>query len=196
MLKQIILPMETNDELISTMNTKKVSVFNNALKYGIYTSLAYVLLMFLYYVLDLMLNTWMVYASYIVIIGGIILATLNYRDKINDGYISYGKGVITGVIIGLVVGIVMAIFYWVFYTYINPNGMQDIAEMTEQTLVDKGFSDEMIDQQMEASKIFMKMPLFNLMALTGFVFWGLIISLITSAILKKNDDSFNATFNQ
>lgn len=188
--------METSSEINAPLDAKKITVLNNAMKYGLYTSVAYVLVTLLYYAFNLMLNQWLNFLSYIVLIAGIVLATLNYRNKINGGFISYGKGVTTGVIVGLIVGIVMAIFTWVFYTYIHPAGLQEMMEMAEQAMLDKGLSDEMIDQQMSMTGKMMKMPIINFLALGGYTFWGLIISLITSAILKKNDDSFNTTFNQ
>lgn len=188
--------METINEMPSQVKTSKESVLNNALKYGLYTGCAYVLVSLMFYALDMDKITWLNYLTYIIMIAGIVLATINYRDKLNGGLITYGKGVSTGVIIGVVVGIVMAIYLWIFFTYINPNGISEILEMTEQKMAEQGLSDEMIDKQMTMSGKFIKMPLMNIFGMIGYIFSGLIISLITSAILKKNDDSFNATFNQ
>ncbi|MGE5382933.1 MAG: DUF4199 domain-containing protein [Omnitrophica WOR_2 bacterium] len=188
--------METINEMPSQVKTSKESVLNNALKYGLYTACAYVLVSLMIYALGIDKITWLNYLTYIIMIAGIVLATINYRDKINGGLITYGKGVSTGVIIGGVVGVVMAIYLWIFFTYINPNGIRELLEMTEQKLAEQGLSDEMIDKQMTMSGKFIKMPLMNIFGMIGYIFSGLIISLITSAILKKNDDSFNATFNQ
>lgn len=188
--------MENTEGMTTLESQNKTSLFKNALTYGLYTAAAYVLLSLLYYALDIYRITWLNYLTYIILIAGIVLATINFRDKINGGFISYGKAFLTGLYISLITGIVFALYSWVFYTYIHPDGIRELIELTEQAMVDRGMSDDMIDAQIEMSAKFMKMPLLNVVAFVGMLFWGIIISLITSAFLKKNDDSFNTTFSQ
>lgn len=188
--------MENNDGMTTQSLTPNVSVFKNALTYGLYTGIAYILVSLLFYALDLDKNTWLNSLTYIILILGIIFATLNYRNKLNGGYITYGKAVLTGFYMSLIVGIIMAVYTWLFYSFINPNGLKELLDLTEQKMAETGLSDEMIDQQMKMTSKFMEMPLLNLLTFAGLTFWGTIISLITSAFLKKQDDSFNTTFNQ
>lgn len=186
--------MENINEMTNQNESPKVSVFMNALKYGLYTGVAFILVSLLFFALDLDTNSWLNTLTYVILIVGIILATLNYRNKLNGGYISYGKAVLTGFYVSIIVGVIMAIYIWIFYSYINPDGLKEIMDFTEQKLAEAGLSDEMIDQQMKMSSRFMQMPLLNISTLVGMAFWGTIISLITSAFLKKQDDSFNSTF--
>jgi disulfide bond formation protein DsbB len=188
--------MENQDEINTSTPKTKVSVLSTALNYGLYTGAVLVLLSLIYYVLNVHMVQWLSYMNYIVLIAAIIFATLKYRDKVNGGYINYGQGVAIGAIIGVTVGIILAIYLWVYFTYINVDGIREIMELTEQKFLESGLSDEMVDQQLAISSKFVKMPILNLFSLLGMAFWGTIISLITSIFLKKNDDSFNATFNQ
>ncbi len=188
--------MDNTNETTVMGETPKTSLFNNAVKYGLYTAAALILMSLLLFALNLHMITWLSYLQYVILIAGIVMATIHYRDKINSGYISFGKAFQTGLYISLLIGILMAVYLWVYYALINPNGIQEIMEMSEQMLLDKGFSDEMIDAQLAVTGKMMKMPILNLMAFVGMTFWGIIISLITSAILKKNDDSFNGAFQQ
>ncbi len=188
--------MVSTEGLTTPESQNKTSLFGNALTYGLYTAAAYVMVSLLYYALDIYRITWLNYLSYIILIAGIVLATINFRDKINGGFISYGKAFLTGLYISLLTGIIFALYTWVYYTYIHPNGIRELIELTEQAMVDRGMSDDMIDTQLEMSARFMKMPLLNIVAFVGMFVWGIIFSLITSAFLKKNDDSFNATFSQ
>lgn len=188
--------MENNDELTTQSLTPKVSVFKNALTYGLYTGIAYILVSLLFYALGVDSGSWLNNLTYIILILGIILATLNYRNKLNSGYITYGKALLTGFYVSLIVGIIAAIYLWLFYSFINPDGIRELLDTAEQKFADAGLSDEMIEQQMRISSKFMKMPLLNVMAFVGMLFSGTVISLITSIFLKKQDDSFNTTFNQ
>lgn len=188
--------MENNDGMTTQSLTPTESVLKNALTYGLYTGIAYILVSLLFYAVDLDKNTWLNSLTYIILILGIIFATLNYRNKLNGGYITYGKAVLTGFYVSLIVGVIMAIYIWLFYSFINPDGINEMLDLAEQKMAEAGLSDEMIDQQMKMSSKFMKMPLLNVFTFGGMTFWGTIISLITSAFLKKQDDSFNTTFNQ
>lgn len=187
--------MENMDETLTSAKTK-VSVFGTALTYGLYAGLALILLSLLYYVFNVHMVVWLSYLNYVILIAAIIIATITYRNKLNGGFVSYGQGVAIGAILSVTVGVIMAVYLWLYFTYINVEGIQEIYEMTEQTLVEKGYSDDIIDQQMAMSSKFMKMPLLNILSLFGMAFWGTIIALLTSIFLKKSDDSFNATFNQ
>lgn len=185
----------TNNDLNATVSSKP-SWFNNALMYGIYTAIAGIILMLLFFALDVDKSSWVNYLSILVLIGGIVMGTIHYRDKINFGQITYGKAFLTGLIISIVVGIITAIYLYIHYSFIDVNGLEEMAAMAEQQMLDMGLSDEMVDQQMEFSNKFMQMPLLNIMSLLSMIGWGAIISLITAAVLKKKDDSFNATFNK
>jgi len=188
--------MENNDGMTTQSLNPKVSVFKNALTYGLYTGIAYILVSLLFYAVDLDKNTWLNTLTYVILILGIIFATLNFRNKLNGGYITYGKAVLTGFYMSLIVGVIMAVYTWLFFSFINPDGINEMLDLAEQKFAEAGASDEMIEQQMRMSSRFMKMPLLNILTFAGLTFWGTIISLITSAFLKKQDDSFNTTFNQ
>lgn len=186
--------MENQDGVFTTSPKTKASVFSTALNYGLYAGAALVLLSLIYYILNVHMVQWLSYINYVFLIVAIVFATIKYRDKINGGFITYGQGVAIGAIIGITVGIILAIYLWIYFSYINVNGIREIIDMTEQKFLESGLSDEMVDQQLAMSSNFLKMPILNLFSLLGMAFWGTVFSLITSIFLKKNDDSFNATF--
>lgn len=186
--------MDNTNEITELGLTPKTSLFKNGLIYGLYTSAALILMSLLLFALDIYRITWLSYLQYVILIAGIVMATIHYRDKINGGVISYGKAFSTGLFVGITVGVLMAVYLWLYYSYIHPTGLQEMKELTEQMLYERGLNDEMIDAQMAMSSKMMKMPILNVMAMGGMIFWSVLISLITAAVLKKNDDSFNATF--
>jgi len=85
----------------------KTSLVNHAFRYGLYTAAAFVLFSLLLYSVDVSRTGWVNYLSFVILIAGIIIATIAYRDKINGGFLSYGRCLSIGVLISLVVGIVI-----------------------------------------------------------------------------------------
>ncbi len=193
--KQKLKVME-NIEETSTNVRKKTTILSNGIQYGLYAGIGSVLLSLLFYALDVSRESYIQWLSYVILIAAIVLATINYRDKINGGLISYGDAFLTGLFVALTSAVITVIYSYIFIKYIDPNFTKEMLDAVEQKLADKGLSDEMIDQQVAMAGKFMK-P--GLMMITGFItiaVMGVILSLITAAILKKTDDSFNATFNQ
>ncbi|NTW23935.1 MAG: DUF4199 domain-containing protein [Lentimicrobium sp.] len=188
--------MENNLESSNEMKSGGVSLFNHALKFGLFTSGAYILVSLLFYVLDVDKSSWVQYLVFLVLIAGIVLGIIQYRDKHAGGFLSYGKCVTAGILISVVVGLVMAVYIYLFMTYFDPGQIEEMAEMAEQKLVDQGMSDEEIDQAMVIARKFMS-PVFSAVSsVFSMAFGGAVISLIAAAFLKKNDDSFEGAFKQ
>lgn len=190
--------MENSD---STFNQgySKPSIAANAIKFGLYTSTAYILFQLLLWALDLQVIWWISMLGYVIIIGGIILAIRNYRDKLNNGFISFGNAFLTGFIVSILLAILGVFFSWILMTYIDPGLAERILSMTEETLIEKGLSDEMIEQQMQMQRNMMTGSMQYVAYIIGFVSTvgiATIISLICAAILKRNDDSFDSAFNE
>lgn len=188
--------MENTTEFTHNERSAKPSLSKNAFIYGLYTSLAMILMSLMFFALDMHLKTWPGYFSYVILIAGIVLAILNYRDRLNRGFISYSHGFQTGAIISAVVAVALAAYIYIYHTVINPEGVQQLLDLTQEKLAERGLSDDMIDQQIEMSAKFMKPGLMAIFSLIGQLIFGLIISLIVPLFLKKTDDSFSSTFPQ
>jgi len=188
--------MENNLDNNHEMKSGGDSLLTSALKFGLYTSAAYILVSLVFYVLDVDKTSWLQYLVFLVLIAGIVLGIIQFRDKHSGGFLSYGKCFSTGVLISLVVGLIMAVYIYLFMTYFDPGQIEEMAELAEQKLVDQGLSDEEIDQTMVIARKFMS-PVFSaISSVFSMAFGGAIISLIAAAFLKKNDDSFEGAFKQ
>lgn len=182
----------------STMDPKSekkgVSLFRNALNYGLYTSAGFIIVSLLIYALDVDRTGWINYLTFIVLIIGIYFGIKTFRDKHSGGFLSYGSCLGTGVIISVVVGVVMAVYTYFFYQYFDPSELAKIVEMTEQEMANQGMTDDQIDQAMSISSKLMSPAMMAISSVFGMAFWGTIFSLILSIFLKKNDDSFTGTY--
>jgi ABC-type transport system involved in cytochrome c biogenesis permease subunit len=182
-----------NSTIDQTGENKSVSLFRNALNYGLYTSIGFIIVSLLFYALDVDRTGWVNYLTFIVLIVGIYFGIKTFRDKHSGGYLSYGSCLGTGVIISVVVGVVMAVYTYLFFQYFDPSELTKILEMTSQKLADKGLTDEQIDQAMAISSKFMTPAMMAISSIFGMALWGTIFSLLISIFLKKNDDSFTGT---
>ncbi|KAF5068330.1 hypothetical protein DSECCO2_244270 [anaerobic digester metagenome] len=174
----------------------KTSLVNHAFRYGLYTAAAFVLFSLLLYSVDVSRTGWVNYLSFVILIAGIIIATIAYRDKINGGFLSYGRCLSIGVLISLVVGIVMAIYSYVFFSYFDPGALDKLLEASEQEMINRGMSDEEIDLAMPFTEKMMSPVFLSISSLLSMVLYGTVFSLITSIFIRKEDNSFEGAFRE
>jgi hypothetical protein len=177
-------------------NQGSESMLMHSLKIGLMTGVAYILVSLLFYVLDIPRDSWIQYLSFLILIGGIIIGTTQFRDKHSGGFLSYGRCLGSGVLISLTVGLVMAVYVYLFFKFFDPGEIAKMVEMAEQGMAEKGLNEQQIDQAMAMSKKMMTPGIMAILNIFSMVFWGTIFSLIISIFLKKDDQSFDSTFNQ
>jgi len=121
---------------------------------------------------------------YFIIIFGIILGQKNFRDKILDGKITYGKSVGYGVLVAIFASILHSFYLIIFLKYIEPATLQLIFDITEQNFINSGMSSTEIKEVMTLSKKFILPSLIFGIAINYGIF-GLIISLFSSIKIKN-----------
>jgi hypothetical protein len=168
------------------MEEKKSSLMKNALNWGVIMGIVLIIYSLLMFFLDLSLEKWVSWVSYIFIIGVLVLGTINYRDKALGGVMTYGQALGFGVMTILFASIINAIYFYVFVVFIDPEFINKMLAQTEEMYVKQGLSEQQIETAMGMVKKFMNPILMCLISIPSTVFMGLIISLITSAIFKKN----------
>jgi hypothetical protein len=130
------------------------------------------------------------YITSAVLVAGIILAQREFK-KNNLGFIGYGQGVSIGTILSTVVGMLSALFTYVYTTFVDPDMMVRVMDKARTDLEAKGtMTDAQIDQAMAMSAKFTSGPILLVLVIVGSVIIGLIISLITAAIIKNPKPEF------
>lgn len=171
---------------------EKSTFLKNSLTHGLITGLAVVIYSVLLYVLELNLNSALGYVAYIIIIAGFFLGTKSYRDNNLNGTISYGKALGYSTMILLIVAIVSTLYNYLLFTIIDPDIVDKMIALGEEKMLEKGMSDEQIEMTISIQNKFMS-PI--LMTISGFIemmFIGFLLALITSAVVKKEDDPYQA----
>jgi len=172
---------------------EKSTFWKSAMVYGLYLALALTLFSVITYVAGLILNPKIGYVSIVLVIIGIVIAQINYRNKELNGTITYGQALGFGVAIMLFAGIISALYTLVLYTFIDPSLIDQMKAAQEEAMLAKGLTEDQIDAAMSMASKMMSPAWMSIMALIGSVFSGTIVSLITSIFVKKqpNLDAFD-----
>jgi hypothetical protein len=182
------------------METKPRTMFNSALIYGLFTGIAYIGLALVMYIGDMDPKNPIAYVGFVILIGGIYWGTVQYRNKSLNGYISYGQAFLTGLLIAVIATVISSVYTYAFYTFFDPAAHTKMVEMgiekARESMMDKGMSDEQIESGLNISRSFMSPMAMALMSLLFNTLIGGVISLITAAIIKKEDKSFEGQFKE
>lgn len=135
------------------------------------------------------------YVAMIVSLSTIFVAIKRYRDYEQQGLISFGKALKIGVMISLMVAGVFVVFDALYITVIEPDWTANYQQYTVEEMQAAGASSEAIEQMNDQFKayegvtgvVFIQVVMF----ITVFVI-GLLISLISSAVLKNNSPATRA----
>lgn len=130
------------------------------------------------------------YTSMIASLSFIFFGIKHYRDKVNNGVVTFGKALIIGLLISIFVGIGVAIIDYIYTTVINPDFATEYLEKSvatmKETLSPEQFEIEKakLIEQMEAygGSGFMAFIMFITVVMIGFV-----ISLISGLILQRKN---------
>jgi len=171
--------METLEE------NKKGRMFNPALQYGVITAVGLILLGLIQYLANLLAVSWIPYIGYVILLAGIILGTIRFRDEQCGGFINYGRALGFGTLTAFFAALISGIFFFVFYKYIAPDALERLKDLAEITMLEA--DPTVSDQQIELVRQFVNPLLMLFSSLLSYTFFGFIFSLITSAFLKKKD---------
>src|SRR5882724_8994144 len=129
------------------------------------------------------------YASMLIAFSLVFVGVRNYRDKYNEGVISFGKAFKIGILIVLIASTIYVVAWLIDCFFFIP----DFAEKYSAQMLDKlkasGASQIEIDKETKEMASFVRMfknPFFNaMMTYVEILPVGLIVTLISSLILKR-----------
>lgn len=147
------------------------------LKYGSYGLVVGFVIFTLHLVLgignlDYKTNEILGYVSIFLSLSFIYFGIKHYRDQVNNGVISLGKAIAIGLLISVLVGIGIGIADYVYTKFIDP----DFFHKYEQSLIDQGRKDEIIEMTSTTAALFM----ITLVTVIGFI-----ISLLSALFLQR-----------
>ena len=129
------------------------------------------------------------YASMLLAFSLVFVGTRNYRDKYNNGIISFGKAFKIGSLIVLIASTMYVVAWLIDYYFFIPDFLEKYSANMLAELKSSGASQAEIDAQIKEMAWFSELyknPFFNaLMTYLEILPVGLVVTLISSLILKR-----------
>lgn len=174
------------------MEERKGIVLKNAMTYGLYMGLGLIVVHVGQYMFDVYKAPWWLsIINYAIIVGVIILGTINLRNKELGGYISYGKALGQGVLISLSASIIFGFYFGLLTGVIDKSYMDGMYNMIAETYLDAGMDYDQVEVMMETVKKVQSPALMTISQIFGTTVMGTVISLITSIFVKKEEPLFD-----
>ena len=138
---------------------------------------------------DLTTSMLIGYTSMLIAFSMVFVGIRNYRDKFNNGIISFGKAFKIGISIVLIASTLYVISWLICYFFFMPDFMDKYGDMEIENMKTAGASIAEINEKKKDMADFSKMyknPFFNAMITYAEILpVGLIVTLISSLILKR-----------
>ena len=159
------------------------------LRYGVLTGLVSIIISFCLNISHLE-QTPAKWLTMIVLIVGTVLAQKFFR-QVNGGFMSYGQGLGVGMVLAGVTAVLSAVFSYIYIALIDPDMTARILEKAQTDMEAKGtMSDAQIEQALHWTAMFVQGPALVGIVLVIGVLTGLLVSLITAAVLKNPKPEF------
>lgn len=161
-----------------------------SLGYGVIIALAIIVFSLILFLLNLAKGSGLENLQYLILLAGLFLAQINFRNKYQGGFITYGKAFTLGMLTSIFLSVIMGIYTYIFFQYIDPGAMEEAMTIVEQKMMDQGLSDMQIEQGMAMASKFQSVGMYTVIAIVGNFLIGMIFSLITAIFVKKEDTEF------
>jgi len=189
------------------METQKNSMFKLAMTYGIYIAAISIIISVVIWATSLIESLGLMGSAFIGIVQLVILVylliyfTKRYRNSLLSGKITFSQAFTFGILLVVLSSVVTSLYSYIFNKFIDPEYAQRIITMiqdkTYQYMSSKGIPEDQIDSAMKKFEDKgIPTPIETLWSSLKFgLIGGAIMSLISSAIVKKNvsnnEDAFD-----
>ncbi len=179
--------MEENVSLNGKPSSAKVAITN-----GLLLGVALVLFSLLMYVIGLPLDSKVQWISYVIMIAGLVLAIKQWRDKYNNGFLTYGQAFSNGFLTILFAGILSSIWVLLFFGVIAPGEIEKMMEIAEENMYESqpNMSDEQVEMALKYSRMFMSPVWMAIWGFVGNIVVGAVLSAIIAIFMKKEKPLF------
>lgn len=130
------------------------------------------------------------FITYLIFFAGLVVAKLQYRNKVNGGFASFGQLYGLGMLITLVVAVLTAINFFILLK-IHPGFAENAIEQARANMIMKKTPDEIIEKSLSVTRFFLENPLGIITGtIVGMTFWGALFSLLSAGITTKRKPMF------
>jgi len=171
------------------MDENNKSIFLPSLTNGLILGVALIGFSLILYILELTENVWVASLAYVILAVILYFAITSFRDKQQNGFLTYGKGVGVGTLTGIFGAILLAIFTFIYVSYIDPGIIEQALIKGEESILES--NPEIGDAELEQALGFMEMvttpTMMSLIAIFWYALVSLVFSLLISIFAKRED---------
>ena len=125
------------------------------------------------------------YLSIIVLIIGLFLGMMQFRDKANGGYASFGELYKSGIFMSFVMAPIGIIDRFLVKAF-HPQYMQDVMDAAQAKMINKGYPDQQIEMSLKITRWISFSPAGIIISgILGAIISVLIFGLITAGLTSK-----------
>lgn len=165
------------------------SVARVALKYGLITAVASIVFNTILIIAEQNQNQALTSLGLIILIVGMVYAMREFKSG-NDGFMSYGQGLGIGTLLSAISGLLGSAFITFYSQFIDTTYTQKILDKSRADMEQRGIGDAQIDAGMEFTEKMMSPGIMFAVTIFFAILFGFIISLIVSAIMRRNRPVF------
>lgn len=168
------------------MEQKNTSVFYNALIWGVIIGLLSIIYSVILYVMNQATNNTLGMLGIIILVAGLVIALLNYRNSVLGGYISFGTAFGFCVLVAVFATLISSIYGYIQLTVIDP-GLQDkVFETAMEKAMEKGATEDQLNDLEGITRRLMSPGFMMIIGFVQIILASTVLSLIIAAIFKKN----------
>jgi Protein of unknown function (DUF4199) len=161
-----------------------------ALKWGVIFGIITVLYNTGVYVSGQFGNKALGYVVYLIIGLGVYFSLIDFKKE-NQGFMSFGQGLGLGTMMSTIMGLISSFYSFAYMKFIDSGLNEQMLKKIEQEMEKQGTPDDQIEKAMEVMKMFMNPGILFITGLLFVVFIGFVLSLIITAIIKKDKPVFD-----
>jgi hypothetical protein len=166
------------------MEENQTTVSKISIKFGLISGLLGIAFFVLLDVMGQSGNQSLSYIGYAILAAVIFFAHKAFKEE-GDGFMNYGQGLGIGTLLSLVSSILSSTFFYIYVTFVSSDYITSVMDKQREKLEESGMADAQIEQAMEMTEKFMTPGMMLIFGVVGTVFFGLILSLVISAITQK-----------
>ncbi len=167
---------------------QKQTAMQTASRYGLIGGVIGILYSVLMWALNIelsgLIQTLIQIAIFVLIL---YLAIQYHRDKVQGGFIKFGRGFRIGFLTSLIMGLLGMIYMFLFVFVIDTGFIQEMIDKARAQMEEKGQSEEEIETGIKYMKYFVNEYIMPVWVLVGNLFWGVMVSLVVSGITQRRD---------
>jgi hypothetical protein len=171
------------------MENERPRIAPIAVRYGIITGIIMIIYTLILYFTDQFMNKMLASLSFLILIGGIIMAFREYKRQ-DQGFMTYGQGLSLGMLTSVVAGVLVSIFQYIYMKFIDDTIMQRVMDNQMEEMEKMGMSEEEIERGMEMASKFTSTEMVLVSGPLSYLIGGLLISLVVAAFMRNARPEF------